>query len=123
MYVHNQGGINIMNVLETSKVLSDLQALRIISMTQKKPCSAQELSEELNSPLAGVYKKIKELENAGFIKDNDRILMPYGKRVTRYRSLVRGFYVQFYNNELRVTLELDSDEKTVRMTWNPLQNI
>ena len=112
-----------MDVLETSKVLSDLQALRIISLTQKKPCSAQELSEELNSPLAGIYKKLKELENAGFIKDNDRILMPYGKRVTRYRSLVRGFYVQFYNNELRVTLELDSEDNSVKMTWNPLQNI
>jgi predicted transcriptional regulator len=112
-----------MNVLETSKVLSDLQALRIISLTQKKPCSAQELSEELNSPLAGIYKKIKELEVAGLIVDNDRILMPYGKRVTRYRSLVRGFYVQFYNNELRVTLELDNAEQSVKMTWNPLQNI
>jgi predicted transcriptional regulator len=112
-----------MNVLETSKVLSDLQALRIISLTQRKPCSAQELSEELNSPLAGIYKKIKELEIAGLITDNDRILMPYGKRVTRYRSVVRGFYVQFYNNELRVTLELDSDEQSVKMTWNPLQNI
>jgi predicted transcriptional regulator len=112
-----------MNVLETSKVLSDLQALRIISMTQKKPCSAQELSEELNSPLAGIYKKIKELEVAGLIADNDRILMPYGKRVTRYRSLVRGFFVQFYNNELRVTLELDNAEQTIKMSWNPLQNI
>ncbi len=112
-----------MDVLETSKVLSDLQALRIISMTQKKPCSAQELSEELNSPLAGIYKKIKELEIAGLLIDNDRILMPYGKRVTRYRSLVRGFYVQFYNNELRVTLELDSAEPAIKMTWNPLQNI
>jgi predicted transcriptional regulator len=112
-----------MDVLETSKVLSDLQALRIISMTQKKPCSAQELSEELNSPLAGIYKKIKELELAGLLIDNDRILMPYGKRVTRYRSLVRGFYVQFYNNELRVTLELDNAEPAIKMTWNPLQNI
>lgn len=112
-----------MNVLETSKVLSDLQALRIISLTQKKPCSAQELSDELNSPLAGIYKKLKELEVAGLIVDNDRILMPYGKRVTRYRSLVRGFYVQFYNNELRVTLELDNTEQSIKMTWNPLQNI
>ena len=112
-----------MDAMETSKVLSDLQALRIISLTQRRPCSAQELSEELNSPLAGIYKKIKELENAGLIKDNDRILMPYGKRVTRYRSLVRGLYVQFYNNELRVTLELDSDDKTIKMAWNPLKNI
>ena len=125
IYLHTctYKGVTNMNVLETSKVLSDLQALRIISLTQRKPCSAQELSEELNSPLAGIYKKIKELEIAGLITDNDRILMPYGKRVTRYRSVVRGFYVQFYNNELRVTLELDSDEQSVKMTWNPLQNI
>ncbi|MGA1820911.1 MAG: ArsR/SmtB family transcription factor [Thermoplasmatota archaeon] len=111
-----------MNVLETSKVLSDKQALRILSATQIRPYTVQELSETLETPLAGVYKKIKELETAGFITQKDRILTNYGKRVTRYTSLVKGFYVQFYNNELRITLEMEDAEKCVKLTWSPLMN-
>jgi predicted transcriptional regulator len=111
-----------MNVLETSKVLSDRQALKILSATQIRPYTVQELSETLETPLAGVYKKIKELEIAGFVAQKDRILTNYGKRVTRYTSLVKGFYVQFYNNELRVTLEMEDEEKCVKLTWSPLMN-
>lgn len=111
-----------MNVLETSKVLSDRQALKILSATQIRPYTVQELSETLETPLAGVYKKIKELETAGFVAQKDRILTNYGKRVTRYTSLVKGFYVQFYNNELRVTLEMEDAEKCVKLTWSPLLN-
>jgi predicted transcriptional regulator len=111
-----------MNVLETSKVLSDGQALKIISATQTKPYTVQELSEQLDSPLAGIYKKVKELEKAGLIARKDRILTNYGKRVTRYTSLVRGFFVQFYNSELRVTLEMQNSDKCVKLSWNPLLN-
>jgi len=111
-----------MKVLETSKVLSDRNALKILSATQKRPHTVQELSEELQTPLAGVYKKVKELENAGLITRKDRILTNYGKRVTRYTSLVKGFFVQFFNSELKITLEMQDEEKCVRLSWNPLMN-
>ena len=109
-----------MNILKTSKVLSDGNALKILAATQKKPCTAQELSDELGTPLAGTYKKIKELEHSGLIAPLDRMLTSYGKRVTRFRSLVRGFYIEFYNNELRVTLELDDQDAPLKFSWNPL---
>ncbi len=109
-----------MDILETSKILSDENALKIIAATQKAPCTAQELSEELKTPLAGTYKKIKELEQNGFIAPLDRKLTSYGKRVTRYTSRVRGFFVEFYNNELRITLEMDHDDSPIRLSWNPL---
>jgi hypothetical protein len=108
------------NILQTSKVLSDGNALKIIAATQRRPCTAQELSEELDTPLAGTYKKIKELEQSGLIAPLDRMLTSYGKRVTRFRSLVRGFYVEFHNNELRVTLELDNEDMPLKLSWNPL---
>lgn len=108
------------DILQTSKVLSDENALKIIAATQKRPRTAQELSEELGSPLAGTYKKIKELENSGLIAPLDRMLTSQGKRVTRFKSLVRGFYVEFHNNELRVTLELDNTIMPLRLSWNPL---
>jgi DNA-binding transcriptional ArsR family regulator len=119
--MHIQGG-NDMKILKTSKVLSDGNALKILAATQKRPCTAQELSEELGTPLAGTYKKIKELEQNGLIAPLDRMLTSYGKRVTRYRSLVRGFFVEFYNNELKVTLELDDGDMPLRLSWNPLLN-
>ena len=118
-YMHIRGK-NDMNILETSKILSDGNALKIIAATQKRPCTAQELSEDLGTPLAGTYKKIKELEISGLIAPLDRKLTSYGKRVTRYTSLVRGFYVEFYNNELRVKLEMDRQDSPVRLSWNPL---
>ncbi len=80
----------------------------------------QELSDELGTPLAGTHKKIKELEQSGLITPLDRMLTSYGKRVTRFRSLVRGFYVEFHNNELRVTLELDNEDMPLKLSWNPL---
>ena len=120
MYAQTQGGTCMNHILQTSKVLSDGNALKIIAATQKRPCTAQELSDELGSPLAGTYKKIKELEQSGLIAPLDRMLTSYGKRVTRYRSLVRGFYVEFHNNELRVTLELDNEDMPLKLSWNPL---
>ena len=110
-----------MDVLETSKVLSDTFALKILSATQKKACTVQNLSDELGFPLTGTYKKIKELENEGFIAPVDRILTPNGKRVTRFRSRVKGFYVQFYNDELRVTLEMEDESDCVKMVWNAME--
>ncbi|MFW3147329.1 MAG: ArsR/SmtB family transcription factor [Thermoplasmatota archaeon] len=111
-----------MKILETSKVLSDGNALKILAATQAKPCTAQELSNDLGTPLAGTYKKIKELEENGLLEPLDRMLTSYGKRVTRYRSKLKGFYVEFYNNELRVTLETDSPDGPIRLKWNPLLN-
>ena len=120
MYMYAHVGETEMNILETSKILSDGNALKIIAATQRRPCTAQELSNDLGTPLAGTYKKIKELELSGLIAPLDRKLTSYGKRVTRYTSLVRGFYVEFYNNELRVTLEMDRSDGPIRLSWNPL---
>ncbi|MFO8051623.1 MAG: helix-turn-helix domain-containing protein [Thermoplasmatota archaeon] len=111
-----------MDILETSKVLSDRTALRILAATQVKPCTAQDLSKDLETPLAGTYKKLKELEESGLIEPLDRILTSYGKRVTRYSSKVSGFFIEFYNNELRVTLETSSNDGPIRLKWNPLLN-
>ena len=111
-----------MDILETSKILSDGTALKILAATQVKPCTAQDLSEEFGAPLAGTYKKIKELEEGGLIEPLDRMLTSYGKRVTRYTSKVRGFFVEFYNNELRVTLETNEADGPIRLKWNPLLN-
>lgn len=120
IYAQTQGGNRMNDILQTSKVLSDANALKIIAATQKRPRTAQELSDELGSPLAGTYKKIKELENSGLIAPLDRMLTSQGKRVTRFVSLVRGFYVEFHNNELRVTLELDDMNMPLKLSWNPL---
>ena len=118
MYIN---GVFKMDVMETSKVLSDTFALKILSITQKRPCTVQFLSQELVFPLTGTYKKIKELEKEGFIEPVDRILTQNGKRVTRFKSKVKGFFVQFYNDELRITLEMDSENDCIKMVWNALE--
>ena len=46
----------------------------ILSRTSVKECSASELSNELNIPLATVYRKLKLLEDSGLVENVKTII-------------------------------------------------
>ena len=94
------------NVLNTSKILSDEYALKILAGTFKEPKSAQEISIKFNIPIAVCYRKIHDLEDTGFLECVDKILTQEGRRVKLYRSQLKGAYIFFEHGKLRVHLSL-----------------
>ncbi|HDD60612.1 MAG TPA: hypothetical protein ENF69_06705 [Euryarchaeota archaeon] len=123
MYVHRKKGGVKMDPLTTSKLLTDPQLMRILVATSKSPKTVQELSMMFGIPIAGCYRKVKELEEEGLLEKVDKILTPRGKRVARFRSVLRGAYIQFFNNELRVTLELSGRKSGIlTQSWDPMKD-
>jgi len=66
--------------------------------------SAQDLSDELDVPIATCYRRIDELEDAALIELHDRPLSAEHRRVKVYRRTVDGVAVDF-REELTVELE------------------
>ena len=69
-----------MDNLQLPRLLMDECNLKILSATTYKPRSARELSYIFGIPLASCYRKIKELEDQGFIKAVSRELTREGDR-------------------------------------------
>jgi len=95
-----------MDNLELPKILMDETNLKILSATTFKPRSARELSYIFGIPLASCYRKIKELEDQGFIKAVSRELTREGKRYSKYQSQVGSVKIAFENGHLRMQLQL-----------------
>jgi len=66
--------------------------------------SAQDLSDELNVPIATCYRRISELEDASLLELHDRPLSDEHRRVKVYRRTVDGVEISF-RDEFTVTLE------------------
>ena len=95
-----------MDNLTLPKLLMDEYNLKILSATTFKPRSARELSYIFGIPLASCYRKIKELEDQGFIKAVSRELTREGKRYSKYQSQVGSVKIAFENGHLRMQLQL-----------------
>lgn len=82
------------------EVLGNKYNTEILSAAED-PKSAQELSEELDVPIATCYRRISELEDAKLIELHDRPLSDEHRRVKVYRRRVDGIEVDF-SDELTV---------------------
>ena len=111
-----------MKPLDASKLLSDEYSVKILAATFREAKSAQEMSARFDIPIAACYRRIKELEGAGFLKCTARILNQKGKRVKLYRSQVRGAYFFYDRGRLRARLELSRPDKPeIDETWDALE--
>lgn len=66
--------------------------------------SAQDLSEQLDVPIATCYRRINELEEAELLELHDRPLSDEHRRVKVYRRKVDGVGVDFRNG---LTVEIE----------------
>ena len=96
--------------LEASQLLTDEYSAKILLATYKRRISAQEISRQYGIPIAACYRKIHELEEAGFLECVERILTNKGKRKSIYTSRLRNAYIFFENGKLRVRFQLDSGQ-------------
>ncbi len=88
-----------------SRLLTDEYAERILVATQNRPCSVQEISDAYDIPIAACYRKIHELEDAGFLRCAEVVTTPKGKAMRLYRSELLRANLVYENGEFKVKFE------------------
>ncbi len=70
----------------------------------EEPQSAQELSEELDIPIATCYRRIDELTDHGLLELHDNVLSEDRRRIKVYRRNIEGVRVAF-DDDVAVDVE------------------
>lgn len=89
----------------------------ILSRTSVKECSASELSNELNIPLATVYRKLKLLEESGLVENVKTIINISGNEEKFYRCLISDATVNFHDGKLSVKVEMMGHVDKITRLW------
>lgn len=92
----------------------------ILSRTSVKECSANELSSELNIPLATVYRKLKLLEESGLVENVKTIINVSGNEEKFYRCLISQATVNFHDGKLSVKVEIMDHVGKITRLWKRL---
>ena len=91
------------DLLET---LGNKYSAEILDATEE-PRSAQELSDELDIPIATCYRRIDELTEHDLLELHDNILSDDRRRIKVYRRNVEAIHVEFDS-----TLKVDIEERS-----------
>jgi len=95
------------NIIRT---LGNKYNIEILGATSE-PRSAQELSEELDIPIATSYRRIEELSDSGLLADDESKLTDDRRRVSVYRRDVDSLTVTFEENGFSLDIEERSQVK------------
>jgi len=101
---------------DISRLLTDEYAERILVATQSSPRSVQEVSDRYDIPIAACYRKVHELEGAGFLRCAEIVTTPKGKTMKLYRSLLKSAHLVYEGGVFRVKFEFDY-EKDINGKW------
>lgn len=101
---------------DISRLLTDEYAERILVATQAQSRSVQEISDRYDIPIAACYRKIHELEGAGFLRVAEIVTTPKGKTMKLYRSLLRSAQLVYEEGVFRVKFDFDY-EKDINGKW------
>lgn len=96
--------------LEVLRVLGNEYNAEILEATDE-PHSAQELSDELDVPIATCYRRIDELTEADLLELYDRPLSDEQRRINVYRRNIDEIRVEFGEDGCRVTVQKRSEIK------------
>jgi len=94
---------------EISRLLTDEYAERILVATQCNPRSVQEISDKYDIPIAACYRKIHELEEAGFLKCARIVTTPKGKTMKLYQCQLKSAWLVYEEGAFKVKFEFDYD--------------
>ncbi len=104
------------------RYLADRCTRRILGLTSKKEYSAIELSDELDTSISTVYRKLKLLEHSGLIQHVKTVINLAGNDEKYYRCTISETTVSFKGGELSVNLKKeDYSDKFIRF-WKRLGN-
>jgi hypothetical protein len=108
-----------MSSVELLQALGSKYSAEILDATDE-PRSAQELSEELDIPIATCYRRIDELTDHDLLKLHDNVLSDERRRIKVYRRNVDGIQVSF-ESALSVDIEERSEvTNTLDEAWRSL---
>ncbi|MFA5896583.1 MAG: helix-turn-helix domain-containing protein [Thermoplasmata archaeon] len=102
-------------------MLTDEYAERILVATQSNARSVQEISDRYDIPIAACYRKIHELESAGFLKVAEIVTTPKGKTMKLYRSLLKSAHLVYEDGIFKVKFDFDI-EKDINGKWIELNS-
>lgn len=92
------------------RLITEAEALRIITTTVSKPKSAAEISEELQIPERTVYRHISELCDSGLLTSEKNVIMEGGGKYVLYRSMVKSIAVKYDSGGEGLEVELIPNE-------------
>lgn len=95
-----------MSSVEVLRTLGNKYSAEILEATDE-PRSAQELSDELEIPIATCYRRIEELTEHGLLELHDNILSDERRRIKVYRRNVETVNIEFGDS-----LAVDVEERT-----------
>jgi len=102
------------------ELLANKHSREILSLASIKECSASLLNQELGIPLATVYRKLKLLEDAGFLKHVKTIINLQGNEEKYYRCVILEAIVHINGGKFSVDLKKeDRSDKIIRL-WRRL---
>jgi len=108
--------------LEVLDRLGDEYSVRILSALTDDEMSAKGITEKLDIPIATVYRRIDELDDAGLIQFEGKALTPEDKRVKVYRSYIDELRIFFESDEPQVEMKKYSEaQRSIDEAWKRIQ--
>ncbi len=106
-------------VEEKLGILVDNYAKRILVACYYKPKPVQRLSWMYDIPIAAAYRKVHELEGAGFLKVAKKERSRRGKRVKLYKTTLREAVIRFKDGKFQIEFEYPNREKEkIQLTFD-----
>ncbi len=103
---------------EKLEILADSYAKRILVGCYRKPKPVQELSWKYDIPIAAAYRKVHELEEAGFLQVAKKETSRRGKKVKLYGTTLKRAVIRFENGKFKVEFDYPGKEKEkVQLTF------
>ena len=93
-----------------AQLLMDQYNLKILSSTTKKALSVRDMAFMYFIPLATCYRKVRELEGAGLLKCEGKLLSSDGKRYKVYKCQVSELNVRYSDRAIVIDMILDWEE-------------
>lgn len=97
------GEINATNM---ARILGDEYSKAILISTHLKPKTALEIADVHGIPIAACYRRIKTLEEMGFIHKEQQILTQKGKRRWSYISNIHKMEIFYSDGKISARCEL-----------------
>ncbi len=90
------------------ELLTDEYAKKILAGCYQHPMTAQQLSWEYNMPIAATYRRLNDLEEAGFIEEakEDK----GGNKASSYRTSLEKAVLTFKDGKFSIKLKVDEEE-------------
>jgi hypothetical protein len=100
--------LDIYNPVKISNLISDKYVSKILMSTFKVPKSVQSISSTYEIPIAVCYRKVRQLENLGFLRCTGTKLNGNGKRIKLFQSQIINAHFFLERGKFRARVQLAS---------------